>query len=515
MIEDRDPPNGKVTNVNIIVLPGDGIGPEITAATLKVLEATDAELGLGLDFEAHDIGFASLRARGTTLPDEIMARIPEADGVILGPVSHYEYPARQEGGINPSAELRVKFNLYANIRPCRSRSDLTILRKPMDLVIVRENTEGFYSDRNMFAGNGEFMPDPDMALSIRKITAKASAQVARTAFELARLRRRKVTAVHKANVVKLSDGLFLREVRKVALDYPDVTLDELIVDAAAAHLIRAPDRFDVIVTTNMFGDILSDEASELSGSLGLGGSINAGNDICIAQAQHGSAPDIAGQNLANPTSLILSAAMLLDWRGRRDADPKLTKAAALIEAAIEAVLAKPAKRTRDLGGQLQTDAFADAVCATIRDTAREGAVARSRANKSSAILRPGEITPRERGGGARTTPLVTRRVGSTSLINGITAFEGGAEIPLHSHNCEESVMVLEGRAIAVIDGVEHSLGPNDTTWIAAGAPHCFRNASATEPMRIFWTYASIDATRTIIATGDTRSIDAEHGAGTR
>ena len=188
-------------------------------------------------------------------------------GSYFGPVSHYEYPSRQEGGINPSGELRVKFELDANIRPCRSRPDLTILRKPMDLVIVRENTEGFYSDRNMFAGSGEFMPDPDMAFSIRKITAKASAQVARTAFELARLRpRKKVTAVHKANVVKLSDGLFLREVRKVAQDYPDVILDELIVDATAALLIRSPDRFDVIVTTNMFGDILSDEASELTGS---------------------------------------------------------------------------------------------------------------------------------------------------------------------------------------------------------------------------------------------------------
>ena len=137
----------------------------------------------------------------------------------------------------------------------------------------------------------------------------------------------------------------------------------------------------------------------------------------------------------------------------------------------------------------------------------------SNQGKSGAIVRSSEITPRERGGGARTTPLVTRRVGSTSLINGITAFEGGAEIPQHKHNCEESVLVLEGRAIAVIDGVEHALGPLGTTWIAADVPHCFKNASASEPMRIFWTYASVDATRTLIATGETRTIDAEHGAG--
>lgn len=349
--------------MNILVLPGDGIGPEITQATVDVLRAVDASLGLGLSFETHEIGLASLKTRGTTLPDEVMTRIPQVDGVILGPVSHYEYPTRDKGGINPSGELRVVFELYANIRPCVSRAELSVLRKPMDLVIVRENTEGFYSDRNMYAGSGEFMPDPDMALSIRKITAKGSQRVARAAFELARGRRKKVTAVHKANVVKLSDGLFLREVRKVAQDYPDVELEELIVDATAALLIRSPDRFDVIVTTNMFGDILSDEASELCGSLGLGGSINAGDRICVAQAQHGSAPDIAGQNVANPTSLILSAAMLLDWRGRRDNNAKLVEAGARIERAVERVLADPATRTRDIGGSLSTAAFANAVVA--------------------------------------------------------------------------------------------------------------------------------------------------------
>jgi 3-isopropylmalate dehydrogenase len=351
--------------MNILVLPGDGIGPEITEATLAVLQAADRRLSLGLAFSRHDIGLASLAAQGTTLPEAVLAAIPQADGVILGPVSHYEYPARDQGGINPSGELRVRFDLTANIRPCRSRPDLSILRRPMDLVIVRENTEGFYADRNMVAGTGEFMPDPDMALSVRKITARASARVARTAFEIAHGRRRKVTAVHKANVLKLTDGLFLREVRRVAKDFPEVELDELIVDAAAAHLIRSPDRFDVIVTTNMFGDILSDEASELCGSLGLGGSINAGDAVCVAQAQHGSAPDIQGRNLANPTSLILSAAMLLDWRARRDGNARLAEAARLIEGAVEAALDAPAARTRDLGGAGSTTGFTAAVVAAI------------------------------------------------------------------------------------------------------------------------------------------------------
>jgi 3-isopropylmalate dehydrogenase len=356
--------------MKVLVLPGDGIGPEITHATLQVLQAADEVFSLGLQFQIHDIGLATLKSHGTTLPVEVMKLVPQMDGVILGPVSHYDYPSRQEGGINPSAELRVAFELYANIRPARSQPELTILRRPMDLVIVRENTEGFYSDRNMFAGSGEFMPDPDMALSIRKITAKGSTRIARAAFELACRRRRKVTAVHKANVVKLSDGLFLREVRKVAQSYPQVTLEELIVDATAALLIRDPERFDVLVTTNMFGDILSDEAAELSGSLGLGGAINVGDTVCIAQAQHGSAPDIAGRNVANPTSLILSAAMLLDWRGRRDSEPRMIRAAAAIEEAIDQVLREPSTRTRDIGGDSGTDRFGAAVCAAIRSPGR-------------------------------------------------------------------------------------------------------------------------------------------------
>ncbi|SMO93136.1 3-isopropylmalate dehydrogenase [Paracoccus laeviglucosivorans] len=351
----------RMNDVRLLVLPGDGIGPEITEATLSVLDQADRKFGLGLQIEQADIGLKSLAEQGTTLPDAVMKRIPEVDGVILGPVSHYDYPTRDKGGINPSGELRVKFELFANVRPCKSRPDLTVLRKPMDLIIVRENTEGFYSDRNMFAGTGEFMPDPDMALSVRKITARASHNVAKAAFELARGRRKKVTAVHKANVVKLSDGLFLREVRKVAAEYPDVQLEELIVDATAALLIRKPDAFDVIVTTNMFGDILSDEASELCGSLGLGGSINQGADVCVAQAQHGSAPDIQGQGKANPTSLILSAAMLLDFLGTKHDKPALNDAARAIEAAIESVLDQPESRTADLGGKLGTSAFTDAV----------------------------------------------------------------------------------------------------------------------------------------------------------
>ena len=351
--------------MQLLVIAGDGIGPEITAATIGVLRATDAVFKLGLGFEFMDIGFASLAATGSTCADAVMMRIPQVDGVLLGPVSNADYPPRDQGGSNPSRTIRTTFDLGANIRPCRSRPGLTLLRTPMDLIIVRECTEGFYPDRNMHAGIGEFMPDADTALAVRKISSRACRRVAHVAFALARTRRSKVAAVHKANVLKMTDGLFLREVRAVARDYSDVALDDVLVDAAAALLIRSPDRFDVIVTTNMFGDILSDEASELCGGLGLAGSINAGDTICVAQAQHGSAPDIAGHGVANPTSLILSAAMLLAWRGQRDGNAGVIAAAARIEAAVDTVLADPARRTRDLGGALGTADFATAVSAAI------------------------------------------------------------------------------------------------------------------------------------------------------
>ncbi|MBN8815939.1 MAG: isocitrate/isopropylmalate dehydrogenase family protein [Sphingomonas sp.] len=351
--------------MRILVLPGDGIGREISSAALTVLRAADARLSLGLEIEIAQIGLASLATDGTTLPDAVLERVPQVDGVILGPVSHYDYPAPERGGINPSAALRTRFALNSNIRPCRSRPGLARIARPFDLVIVREATEGFYADRNMHAGIPEFMPDPDTALSVRKITAGACRKVARTAFDLARSRRQRVTAVHKANVLKMSDGLFLREVRAVAADFPEVTLDEVIVDAAAALLVRDAARFDVIVTTNMFGDILSDEASELAGGIGLGGAINVGDEICVAQAQHGSAPDIAERGIANPVSLIVSAAMLLDWRGRRDGDPRLVEAARQIEHAVDIALEDVEARTPDVGGTGTTEAFAARVAVGI------------------------------------------------------------------------------------------------------------------------------------------------------
>jgi 3-isopropylmalate dehydrogenase len=348
--------------MRIPVLPGDGIGPEIAAVTAQVLERLDRRFALDLAFDVHEVGLASLQRAGCTLPEPVVAACRAAEGFILGPVSHLDYPPRAQGGLNPSGDLRIALDLFANVRPSRSYDGLPHWgRTPMDLVIVRENTEGFYADRNMHQGNGEFMPTPDLALSLRKVSAAASRRIAQNAFRLARRRRRKVTAVHKANVLKTTEGLFLREVRSVAQAYPDVAYDEQLVDSMAALLVRDAARFDVIVTTNMYGDILSDEAAELAGGLGLAGSINAGDAHCMAQAQHGSAPDLAGKDLANPSSLLLSAGMLLGWLGEKHGADRFLRAQAALESALASLLRAPATRTRDLGGTLGTTAFGAAL----------------------------------------------------------------------------------------------------------------------------------------------------------
>ena len=352
--------------ISIVVMEGDGIGPEITAATLAVLRAAERAFGLQFAFKSAAIGWAAHKKEGTTFPAPVVDEAKAADGVLLGPVSHNEYPPAGEGGLNPSGELRKRLDLYANIRPARSREGFPPrCGTSVDLVIVRENTEGFYADRNMFQGSGEFMPTPDVALAVRKITRAASTRIAEAAFKLALQRRKKVTAVHKANVLRVSDGLYLDCVRTAAKQYPQVQYEERIIDAMAALLVRDASQFDVIVTTNMFGDILSDEASEIAGSLGLAASLNAGGEHGVAQAQHGSAPDIAGKNLANPASLIGSAAMLLAWLGQRRRDDRLVKAAAAIEAALDRVIADPKTRTPDMGGKLGTDAFGVAVAKAV------------------------------------------------------------------------------------------------------------------------------------------------------
>ena len=288
--------------------------------------------------------------------------------------------------------LRKELDLYANIRPAKAREGVPLrCGTSIDLVIVRENTEGFYADRSMHMGPGEFMPTPEVALAVRKVTRSGSLRIAEQAFlrcssystsgnrpATSRTQSRKSPSESRSTLAlwttvnflrrplacrkaRLSDGLFLDCVREVAGRFPEVEYEEQLIDAMAALLVRDPSRFDVVVATNMFGDILSDQASEISGSLGLGASLNAGETQAIAQAQHGSAPDIAGKDLANPVSLISSTAMLLNWLGERSKEAALIAAAAGIEQAISGAIADKATRTRDIGGPLGTRAFTDAV----------------------------------------------------------------------------------------------------------------------------------------------------------
>lgn len=352
--------------MRFLILAGDGIGPEIIEGATHILQVANRKYSLGLDLEYEDIGFTSLEKHGTTLRAQLLEQAKSYDGILLGPQSHMDYPPPEQGGINISASFRVKLDLYANIRPAYTRAFLDRGAKGMDLVIVRELTEGFYADRNMYKGWAELMPTEEIAISLRKITKKACNRIARRAFEVAEERRKKVTAVHKANCFHLTDGLFLQEVRAVAAEYPNVTYEEKIVDAVAALLVRDPTQFDVLVTTNLFGDILSDLASELSGSIGLAGALMAGDELAAAQAQHGSAPDIAGQNVANPTSMILSVAMLLGWLGKRRGEANLIHAGRKIVEATDHTLEKPNLRTRDLGGTTGTNEFVEHV-ATLLD----------------------------------------------------------------------------------------------------------------------------------------------------
>jgi 3-isopropylmalate dehydrogenase len=351
--------------MRLLMLPGDGIGPEIAAATRLVLEAADARFKLKLEIVEDVVGHESLKRHGTTIHPGLLEAARAADGLILGPASTLDFRDPAHGKINPSMFFRKNLDLFANIRPARTYAGLPNKVGPFDLVVVRENTEGFYADRNMEQGAAEMLVTKDVAISLRRITRPACARIARAAFELGARRKKHVTIVHKANVLALGDGMFIEECRKAAADFPDIKVDDVIVDAMMAHVVRAPARFDVIVTTNMFGDILSDLTAELSGSIGLGGSLNQGSEHAMAQAAHGSAPDIAGKNVANPFSLILSAAMLLDWIGSKKGIRSFAEAASAIDNAIEAAV-RAGEITHDIGGRLGTKETGEALAQRLR-----------------------------------------------------------------------------------------------------------------------------------------------------
>lgn len=350
--------------MKLVLLPGDGIGPEIAAATRDVIEAARQRCSLDLDIHEDVIGHASLQKHGTTVTRQLLERVRSSDGLILGPAATFEFKDAEKGEINPSMFFRKNLDLFANIRPSRTYPGVPQKVGEFDLVVVRENTEGFYTDRNMEQGNGEILVTADVSIALRRITRQCCERIARSAFELARTRRKRLTFAHKANVLKITDGMFLDICRAIGAEYPDVETDDILIDAMMAHVVRKPSRFDVIVTTNMYGDILSDLTAELSGSLGLGGSLNAGAHHAMAQASHGSAPDIAGQDLANPISLILSTAQLFGWYGHRSGNHSFIDAERSIYAAIETCVAQ-GQATRDVGGTLGTRATGQAIARAV------------------------------------------------------------------------------------------------------------------------------------------------------
>jgi 3-isopropylmalate dehydrogenase len=350
------------------VLKGDDIGLEIVPVAVNVLKkAVQKYPDIDVEWVDLPVGYPSYLENGETLPASTLEALFSLDGWILGPIGHMAYPKDDSRAINPHPILRRKFDLMSNIRPAKSLPSVPSVHQNVDLVIIRENNEGFQPDRNMYMGHAEVMPTPDMALSLRVITRHNSQFVARTAFELARQRNgtKKVTAIHKNTVFKLGCGLFVDACKQVASEFEDVTFDTMVVDTFAMHLARNPQNFDVVVTTNMFGDILSDEAAGIVGGLGMAPGLCVGPQYVMAQATHGSAPDIAGKHIANPYAMVISAQMMLSWLGEKKGDISAVKAGGEIAKAVTEVVSALKTVTPDLGGTASTEQMGDAVCAAL------------------------------------------------------------------------------------------------------------------------------------------------------
>ena len=350
--------------LKIGILEGDDIGLEVVPETVKVMKAAAAATGLAIEWQPLPIGRKGHESHGHTMPAVTVEALAHVDGWVQGPIGHNAYPRNDPTWINPP--LRKKFELFASVKPVKSYPNLPSLHKDVDIVFLREVTEGMQSGSVVFAGTGEFRPNDEVSIGMRVVTRKGANRVARAAFEIARTRpRKKVTAVHKEPVFRLVCGMFAEECRKVAKEFPDCTLEEVLVDGMAMKLVMRPQQFDVVVTTNQFGDILTDEGAGLVGGLGLAPGLCIGERQAMAQATHGSAPDIAGQNIANPYSMIMSGKMLLEWLGRRRGEQRAVDAAQRIETAVERVIAEAKHLTRDLGGAAGTTEMGAAIVAAI------------------------------------------------------------------------------------------------------------------------------------------------------
>ena len=324
----------------ITLIPGDGIGPEVTAATLKVIEAA----GLEVEWETINAGADAFEKHGKYLPDELMNSIQRTRVAIKGPIT----TPIGKGFSSINVALRKALTLYANFRPIKNLPGVKTRFDNVDIIVVRENTEDLYSGL-------EHVVVPGVVESLKIITAEASTRIARFAFEYARKHgRKKIAAIHKANIMKLSDGLFLECVRNIAQLYPDITYEEMIVDNTCMQMVLDPQQFDVMLLENLYGDIVSDLGAGLVGGLGLVPGANLGDNCAIFEPVHGSAPKIAGKNMANPTAMLLSAVLMFQHLGE-------TEKAALIASAVEKVYASGKLRTPDLGGDSSTSQFTDAV----------------------------------------------------------------------------------------------------------------------------------------------------------
>jgi isocitrate dehydrogenase (NAD+) len=325
----------------VTLIPGDGIGPEVTAAVVRIFKAA----GFGIDWERHDAGVTAFERYKTSLPAELLESIKRNKVALKGPVT----TPIGEGFTSVNVGLRKALDLFANLRPVKNLKGVESRFSGVDLVIVRENTEDLYSGL-------EHEVVPGVVESLKIITERASTRIARFAFEHARANgRKRVTAIHKANIMKLGDGLFLESCRTASRDYSDISYDERIVDAACMHLVMRPEQFDVLVLPNLYGDIVSDLCAGLVGGLGVVPGANLGVGCAVFEAVHGSAPDIAGKNLANPTALLLSGLMMLDHLGER-------QQSARIRQALDSVLAEGRVRTRDMDGTATTTEFTEAIC---------------------------------------------------------------------------------------------------------------------------------------------------------
>jgi len=329
----------------IAVLPGDGIGPEVIDVAVKVLETVQKVINnLRLELIYGEAGYNCINKYGTNLPQKTIEILKEANACLKGPMTTPEEPCAPP---SVAVTIRKMFNLYANVRPCKSLPGVWSLKPNIDLVIVRENTEGLYSGI-------EYEVSPGKGVALRIITREASEKVVKFAFRLAERRRRHLTCVHKRNILRITDGIFMDTVHHIAREFPLVHVNDEHIDAMAMRLIKEPERFDVIVTTNLFGDILSDECAQIVGGLGLAAGANIGDNYGMFEPVHGSAPKYAGKNVVNPIATVLAAKMMLEYLGEYEA-------ARLIETAVNEVLSEGKVRTYDLGGNATTRDMGNAI----------------------------------------------------------------------------------------------------------------------------------------------------------